>query len=113
MDQTTQRSLEEAGTRVADLRHVPGVRQWTQQDLAIKAEVSLGTVQRIENGNDGRRPMRAAVAHALGVSVDEIDPKCEARWTRPIEQLKEKLRQGRQVINEFHERVEAAAEIVG
>lgn len=59
--------------RVRDLRLERGL---SQEALARKAGLSLGAVRQVETGR--RRPRlrtARAIAHALGVSVDEVFPE--------------------------------------
>jgi transcriptional regulator with XRE-family HTH domain len=47
-------------------------RGWTQEELAERAGVNPVTVWRLERGARGRVTTWRAIAHALGVALDEI-----------------------------------------
>jgi transcriptional regulator with XRE-family HTH domain len=69
---TTKSMLSRIGKTVRDLRERLG---WSQSELAVKAGVSLSTVNKIER--DELVPSRvsmAKIATALGVSLDHLDP---------------------------------------
>lgn len=60
-----------AGLRVVQLREA---RDWTQEDLAHAAELSVKTISRFENGrHDGRRTTVDRIATALGVQKAVIE----------------------------------------
>lgn len=47
---------------------------WTKAKLARQAEVSLGTIARMETGLQTRKDRRLAVAKALGVPYPSVFP---------------------------------------
>jgi transcriptional regulator with XRE-family HTH domain len=63
--------MEPIGTTVKRLRIASGM---TQQDLAVKAGLSIAAVSQIEQGtnNDPRATTLRKLAAALGVTVDAI-----------------------------------------
>lgn len=60
--------------RVA-LRRLREGKGWTQPELALRAGVCVGTVQRVESGDSKRlaRVSRAGLASALGVSLEAFE----------------------------------------
>jgi transcriptional regulator with XRE-family HTH domain len=61
------------GERIRQLRHAAGM---TQQSLAVAAGLSISVVVQLENGlrDDPRISTVAALARALGVTIDELIP---------------------------------------
>lgn len=63
------------GLRVQDLRHMAGL---TQEQLADRAGLQRTHVGRIETGKyDVTIPVLQAIAEALGMTVDIIDPRLQ------------------------------------
>lgn len=64
----------------ANLKHLREERGWTQQDLADRSGISLGTIGNLEGGRNGVGLNRAWVlAKAVGGSLDEM---CEEGLSR-------------------------------
>ena len=47
-------------------------RDWSRQDLAREAGISVATISRIEQGNGAHLDTAVLIAGALGVSVDSM-----------------------------------------
>jgi transcriptional regulator with XRE-family HTH domain len=57
---------------LGELRRAAGL---SQVDLAVRAQVSLGTIRLVDRGYRPRHPyIRRALADALGVTVDDLFP---------------------------------------
>jgi transcriptional regulator with XRE-family HTH domain len=59
--------------RMAKLRGLRERAGLSQIELAVKADVSLGVVQKLEQPTRVRRESAEKIARALGVPVEEID----------------------------------------
>jgi len=66
--------MEHPSIRSGRVRELRIENHLTQQELAVMADLSLGQVNRIEGGKIERPQFRTvrALAHALGVEVDEL-----------------------------------------
>ena len=61
---------KEVGQRIAALRDARG---WSQEELAHRADVSVKTISRLENGrNEGRGKNLRSIAEALEVPVLDL-----------------------------------------
>lgn len=60
--------------RVAELRKKRG---WTQEVLAEKANITVRTIQRIENGTDVSLDTLSSISNALLVPVSELFERIE------------------------------------
>lgn len=59
---------------VMNMRDLRKQRGWTQEDLARAANLTTGTISRVERGEDiPNLPTAQAIARALGVGVDDIE----------------------------------------
>ena len=60
-------------TLAQQIRSARELRGWTQEQLAVRADVSRSTIQNLENGR--RSPQRGSlgrIAAALGISVEAL-----------------------------------------
>ncbi len=61
--------------RIRELRVAKG-RGWTQEKLAQKARVTVGTISRLESETRNPSPLVAhRIAKALGYTVEEVFPE--------------------------------------
>ena len=76
--------------RVAELRKKRG---WTQEVLAEKANITVRTIQRIENGTDVSLDTLASISNALLVPVSELFERIdeEAKEVEIMDMSKEQL----------------------
>lgn len=76
--------------RVAELRKKRG---WTQEVLAEKANITVRTIQRIENGTDVSLDTLASISNALLVPVSELFESIEeeAKEVEIMDMSKEQL----------------------
>ena len=76
--------------RVAELRKKRG---WTQEVLAEKANITVRTIQRIENGTDVSLDTLASISNALLVPVSELFERIEeeAKEVKIMDMSKEQL----------------------
>ena len=58
--------------RTQYIKKLRGERLWSQEELASAADLSLRTIQRVENGSPASVETTKALASALGVTTDEL-----------------------------------------
>ncbi|WP_316818030.1 helix-turn-helix domain-containing protein [Pedobacter nyackensis] len=79
------------GQLIKDLRFKKGI---TQEELAAKTDISVRTIQRIENGEvDPRTYTLQAIAAALEVEYEVLanNANSEREWNKPVEKNTDKL----------------------
>ena len=61
------------------IRILRAEKRWSQAELAAKVGVSRNSINSIENGKfDPSLPLGFRIAHAFGLSVEEVFDKAEA-----------------------------------
>src|SRR5262245_47304782 len=65
--------LETMTVTIADrIRQLRGERGWTQEDLALKAQLSISTIQRAEGGDTPSPNTLITIAAAFGLAVEDL-----------------------------------------
>ena len=94
------------GTLAERIRSARERRGWTQEQLAVHADVSRSTIQNLENGR--RQPHRGSIkriAHALGISVESLGNEGERLES-------EEIREALQAAMEIEDPVEMRAALL-
>ena len=89
------------GTNVRVLRERIG---WLQSDLAKAANVATGTVSGLESGRNTRADRIAAIAGALGVSVDQLRT---GALPDPLDRFRDLSDEDLQIARVFHNAITA------